>query len=106
MKGNIDRIIGEAKYILETTKKEVNEVKYVWECAEVSKEAYSEQDYKKDLIIAYGRGVGRAAKVIIPIAVLADLSFAFLFKSNHILKNRAAARIGIFWSERTVRQVS
>lgn len=80
-----------AKYILETTKKEVNEVKYVWESDEVSKETYSEQDYKKDLVIAYGRGVGRAAKVIVPIAVLADLSFTFLFKSNHILKNRAAA---------------
>ena len=32
-----------AKYILETTKKEVNEVKYVWEIDEVSKETYSER---------------------------------------------------------------
>lgn len=80
-----------AKDIIDVTKKEINEVKYVWESEDIPLEKYSEKDYKKDMVIAYGRGVGRAAKVVIPVLVLADISFAFLLKSNHIHKTRATA---------------
>lgn len=80
-----------AKHILETSKKEIEEVRYVWEEKDLPEDVYSEKDHQKDLVIAYGRAVGRAAKVIVPVAVLADLSFAFLLKSNRIHKMRATA---------------
>lgn len=86
-----------AKDILETSKKEIEEVHTVWEMDSVSEEVYSEKDYKKDLVIAYGRAAGRIAKVVVPVAVFADLSFAFLLKSNHIHKMRTTA-IGLAYS--------
>lgn len=86
-----------AKYILETSQKEIEEVRYVWEEKNLPEDVYSERDHKKDLVIAYGRAAGRIAKVVVPIAVFADLSFAFLLKSNNIHKMRTTA-LGLAYS--------
>nr|DAH12869.1 MAG TPA: hypothetical protein [Caudoviricetes sp.] len=80
-----------AKDILETSKKEISEVHEVWNNDKISEEVYSEKDYKKDLVIAYGRAAGRVAKAAAPVLVFANLSLAFLSKSNRIHKARSAA---------------
>ena len=80
-----------AQEIKEISKKEIAEVHEVRDNPKIPVDVYSDEDYKKDLIIAYGRAAGRVAKVALPVFVLANLSLAFILKSNGMYKARAAA---------------
>lgn len=80
-----------AQDIIDISKKEIAEVHEVKDNPKIPEEVYSDNDYKKDLVIAYGRAAGRVAKVTVPVFALASLSLALILKSNGIYKARAAA---------------
>lgn len=80
--------------ILEEHKKSVEAIKEVYE--EPDKylkegEEYTEQDYKKDLVITYTKTAGKLVKLYWPCAVTGIASIVCGFASNNMMRSRNAA---------------
>lgn len=58
---------------------------------EVSEDAYTEEDMKKDQTIVNLRSFGKAARAYAPAAIVLGASLGLIFKSHGILKTRNAA---------------
>ena len=77
--------------ILEDTKSQVDKVHMVLEDESISKEAYSEEDSKKDLAIIYAKTGLNFVKLYGPSILLGAVSIASIVTSNNILRKRNIA---------------
>lgn len=76
----------------EIKKERQNKLDEIEECRkEVSEEAYTEEDMKKDQMIVNLRSAGKLVKTYAPAAVTLGVSLGLIFKAHGILKARNAA---------------
>jgi hypothetical protein len=77
--------------VLEEHEVTTAKIKYAHENPEECKAEYSEQDYKKDLAIAYLQTGVKIAKLYAPAVILGGLSLTSIFTSHSIIRKRNIA---------------
>lgn len=77
--------------ILSESKENIDTIHYAMEHPEVIPEKYTEDDGKKDLVIAYTQSALNVAKLYAPSVILGTLSIGAILTSNNILRKRNVA---------------